>query len=460
MEADVVVVNHHLFFADVMLKDEGASELLPACNAVILDEANESREAASLFYGEAVSTGQMLELARDARAEAMTSAKDFSALPDACGELDIAARELRLKLREDNGRIPGRAAQQREGFDAALAALAACLTETAALLETQAERAEGLQACWNRALELKARLARWQAEAEQDQIRWVEVFSHAVQLHTTPLSVAEKFRTQLGASARAWIFTSATLSVKSDFIHYQRQLGLQEAVTARWESPFDFPHHALLFVPRELPQPNTPGFTRAVVEAALPTIAASRGRAFCLFTSLRALDEAKTLIREGLQARGLDYPVLAQGEGSRSDLLARFRKLGNAVLLGSQSFWAGVDVHGDAPSLVVIDKLPFAPPDDPVLAARIEEINRQGGNAFMDYQLPRTVISLKQGAGRLIRDEADRGVLMICDLRLITRPYGRTIWQGLPPMQRTRELSDVQQFFAEIEALVAQRAGV
>jgi ATP-dependent DNA helicase DinG len=271
-----------------------------------------------------------------------------------------------------------------------------------------------------------------------------------MQLNTTPLDIAEIFRKQVDAQKRAWIFTSATLSVKGDFSHYQSELGLQEAETSSWDSPFDFEQQALLYVPENMPEPNTPAYTEAVVEAAYPVIEASGGRAFLLFTSLRAMRRAHELLLEKFEKNKVAYPLLLQGEGSRTELLERFRKLGNAVLIASQSFWEGVDVKGDALSLVVIDKLPFAPPDDPVLAARIEQINKEGRNAFMEYQLPAAVINLKQGAGRLIRDEADRGVLMICDPRLLSKPYGKRIWQSLPPMKRTRSVQEVKDFFVQV----------
>jgi ATP-dependent DNA helicase DinG len=279
-------------------------------------------------------------------------------------------------------------------------------------------------------------------------VRWVEVFQSALQLNATPLSIADIFRKQIGASARAWIFTSATLSVKRDFSHYLSEMGLAEARTQSWDSPFDYASQALLYVPEGLPEPNSAQFTPAVVESVVPVLEASQGRAFLLFTSLRAMREAHAQLREVFERRGFSYPLLLQGEGSRSELLERFRRLGNAVLVASQSFWEGVDVRGEALSLVMIDRLPFAPPDDPVLAARIERINAQGRNAFMEYQVPQAVITLKQGAGRLIRDETDRGVLMICDPRLVTRHYGKRIWQSLPPMRRTRDADEVRAFFA------------
>ncbi|MQM30021.1 MAG: helicase, partial [Candidatus Accumulibacter phosphatis] len=241
---------------------------------------------------------------------------------------------------------------------------------------------------------------------------------------------------------------SATLAVQEDFGHYCAEMGLVDASSARWESPFDYPNQALLYVPKGLPEPNSQGYTEAVVKAAFPLLKASHGRAFFLCTSLRAMRRTHELLGEALERAGLDLPLLLQGERSKNELLERFRRLGNAILIASQSFWEGVDVRGEALSLVVIDKLPFAPPDDPVLSARIERMRSAGRNAFMEYQLPRTVINVKQGAGRLIRDESDRGVLMICDPRLISKPYGKRIWRSLPPMKRSRDVEEALAFFA------------
>jgi ATP-dependent DNA helicase DinG len=283
-------------------------------------------------------------------------------------------------------------------------------------------------------------------EHEQPWIRWVDVTPHGFQLQASPLSVAPRMRRQVEGSARAWIFTSATLAVGRDFSHYTSQLGLDAAATQAWTSPFDYGRQALLYVPRGLPAPNSYEHTAAVIDAALPLLEASEGRAFLLFTTLRALTQARDRLAEELRKRGLDYPLLVQGEGSRSELLVRFRELGNAILLGSASFWEGVDVPGDALSLVIIDKLPFAPPDDPLLSARLDHLRSEGGNPFMAWQLPQAVISLKQGAGRLIRTETDRGVLVICDPRLTDKPYGRRIWQSLPPMKRTRDEKEAVDF--------------
>ena len=452
MMADIVVVNHHLFFADVMLKDEGMGELLPACNTIIFDEAHQLPEVAGLFFGESISTTQLIDLGRDARMEGISLAKDYTPLQDAAVALDKTTRDLRLAVRGENLRLTAGRAFEDPAFEAALKMLTGAIEELSKQLESQVERGEGLANCLVRAQALTLQLKRWRGdEAGVDMVRWVEVYSQALSLNLTPLDIAPIFQRQMEGHPRAWIFTSATLAVGSDFSHYCGELGLSEADTACWGSPFDYQNSALLYVPPEMPDPNSALYQEAVTEAAWPALraagAANRG-SFVLCTSLRAMRRIRELLEEKLRDDGIDLPLLMQGEGSRSELLERFRSLGNAILVASVSFWEGVDVRGDALSLVVIDKLPFAPPDDPVLAARIEKLRAEGRNPFMEYQLPRAVISMKQGAGRLIRDETDRGVLMICDPRMLGKPYGRRVWQSLPPMRRTREVSDVVDFFA------------
>ena len=477
LAADVVVVNHHLFFADVMLKDEGVSELLPACNTVIFDEAHQLPDTATLFFGEQVTHSQLQELTRDATAAVLTEAADAKDLAALIEELATTGRKFRLALDRPPGRY-AHATLNPKQFGDELANLAALVARVAKELGKQAERGGELAACARRATELEARLARWMAAARHSErapdagdadawpadaaddsaeasaaddaeamIRWLDVSQQGWQLHTSPLSIASIFEQQVADSAKAWIFTSATLAVNGDFKHYQSEMGLAWADTACWESPFDYQNQAMLYVPTGLPAPNQPIHTEAVVDAALPVLKASGGRAFLLFTSLRALERAEGMLREAFARDQLDYPILVQGTSSRTELLDRFRHLGNAVLLGSQSFWEGVDVRGEALSLVVIDKLPFAPPDDPVLQARLDHLAKKGGNPFFDYQVPQAAISLKQGAGRLIRSETDRGVLMICDTRLVDKPYGRKLWRSLPPMKRTRELAEVVGFF-------------
>jgi ATP-dependent DNA helicase DinG len=441
LAADVVVVNHHLFFADVALRDEGVSELLPACNTVIFDEAHQLPETARLFFGETVSTAQLVELSRDAR-------PSCAAAPLGIGSPGVKVRQARVMSVVFFARVRlGWSQALREPDSRTLAALGKALNVRKPLAE-QSERSEGLGACARRAAEAAALLARMGEEGTKNEVRWVEVFGQSLQLHVTPLVPAELFRKQMLNHPRAWIFTSATLALGEDFSHFKRELGIEDAAARAWASPFDFARQALLYSPRGLPSdPNDPGYTDAVVEAALPVLEASRGRAFLLFTSHRALRRAHELLRDRTP-----YPLLVQGTGSRSELLVRFRQLGNAVLLGAASFWEGVDVRGEALSVVLIDRLPFAPPDDPVLAARIEALREEGGNPFMEYQLPQAVLQLKQGAGRLIRDEDDRGVLVLCDPRLYAKSYGRTVRASLPPMKQTRDIADVRAFFARIPA--------
>ncbi|NIF93067.1 ATP-dependent DNA helicase [Burkholderia sp. Cy-637] len=475
-QADVVVVNHHLFFADIMLRDTGMAELLPSANTVIFDEAHQLPETATLFFGETLSTTQMLELARDTVVEGLAHARDAVEWVKLGAALERAARDVRLAF-ADGGIVRVSLAQLGEDHPlfAALDDVDAALDALASALAGQAERAESLGACLRRARELQGVLVGWvapdaaaasaaktvkevaaggeAAEAKRDdpdeKVRWVEVFSQTVQLHETPLSVAPIFAKQRAGVPRAWIFTSATLSVRGDFTHYAAQMGLSSRRSMTLPSPFDYPAQGLLYVPRDLPQPSSPMFTDAVFDAALPAIEASGGGVFMLCTTLRAVDRIAAKLRETIEARGWNMPLLVQGDASRTELLDRFRAYGNAILVGSQSFWEGVDVRGDALSLVVIDKLPFAPPDDPVLAARLDALTKKGLSPFAVHQLPQAVITLKQGAGRLIRAETDRGVLMICDTRLVDKPYGRRIWQSLPPFKRTREIDVVREFFEE-----------
>jgi ATP-dependent DNA helicase DinG len=460
-EANVIVVNHHLFFADVALRDGGAADLLPAANTVVFDEAHHLPDLARLFFGQAISTSQLLELARDARLAEAQFARESSDIGDAADGLETAARDLRLALGNAAGRTALASLRDRAGFDSAMDALADELVAFVEKLRAQEERADEIRNCRARADEILGRVADWRdADARPkedaygetsapDVVRWIEAYPQSAVLYVTPLDVGRIFAQQMKGEGRSWIFTSATLSVNGDFAHYQREMGLPEATTKSWASPFDFERQALLYVPEGLPDPNSEGYAAAVIEAAWPVVRASGGHAFLLFTSLRAMDRAHERLAARLKSEGLEWPLLLQGSGSKNELLERFRRSPNAILVASQSFWEGVDVKGEQLSVVVIDRLPFNPPDDPVLAACIERINRAGGNAFMDYQLPRAVISLKQGAGRLIRDEADRGTLVICDPRLVDKPYGRRIWRALPPFRRTRKLADVEAFFGE-----------
>jgi ATP-dependent DNA helicase DinG len=455
-QADVVVVNHHLFFADVALKDTGVAELLPSANTIIFDEAHQLPDTATLFFGQTVSTSQVLELCRDVLAEGLAHARGGPDWAKVVTVVEKAARDLRLTFAQDSMRLSLPQIPPTSEFFPALQKLKDELAGMVDVLEEQAARAETIEACRVRAVELAAAYDAWKASAKgkvvegDEAVLWVEAFSSSVQLHKTPLSIAPIFSNQREGTPRSWIFTSATLAVKNDFKHFSNQMGLTGEPAMTWPSPFNYQEQGLLYVPTGLPEPNSMGYTDAVVDCALPVIEAAGGRTFFLCTTIRAVNRVAERLRTEFADRGLDYPLFVQGERGRTELLDSFRNAGNAVLVGSQSFWEGVDVRGDALSLVIIDKLPFSPPDDPVLAARIEVMEKQGMNGFMHHQLPEAIINLKQGAGRLIRDVDDRGVLMICDPRLISKPYGRRIWQSLPPFKRTRVAADVIAFFKPV----------
>ncbi|WP_374197268.1 ATP-dependent DNA helicase [Janthinobacterium sp. UMAB-60] len=456
-QADVVVVNHHLFFADVALKDTGVAELLPSANTIIFDEAHQLPDTATLFFGNTVSTSQILELCRDVLAEGLAHARGID-WAKTVTVVEKAARDLRLTFSQDIVRLSLPQIAPSSDFFPALDTLKDELDGMVAVLETQAERAETLEQCRVRGVELAQQLSGWKFDpkakvaAGEEAVFWVEAFSSSLQLHKTPLSIAPIFNNQREGTPRSWIFTSATLAVKNDFKHFSEQMGLTGEPSHTWPSPFDYGQQGLLFVPQNLPQPNSLGYTDAVIDCALPIIEAAGGRTFFLCTTLRAVKRAAERLTDEFKQRGLNFPLFVQGDKGRTELLDQFRAAGNGVLIGSQSFWEGVDVRGDALSLVIIDKLPFAPPDDPVLAARIEVMEKQGKNGFMHHSLPEAIINLKQGAGRLIRDEGDRGVLMICDPRLISKPYGKRIWQSLPPFKRTRDTNEVVEFFRNLPA--------
>lgn len=442
-EADIVVVNHHLLCADFALKDDGFGELLPGADAFIIDEAHQLPEVASNFFGTTVSTRQILDLSRDSRLEYEREAGDLPLLPEHLDALSKAARDLRLAFGQGLRRGPWSEVDADDAIGQALDTCRERLGEVGATLETLRGRGKGMDACHARCVKLMHQLEGLVSpEAGSPDIRWFETYQQSLRLNSTPLDIAEVFSLQMQRHPASWVFTSATLAVGDSFEHFQRQLGLFDATTRKWDSPFDFAEQALWFVPRGMPQPSDPGFTAAVIECVVPILQVSAGRAFLLFTSHRALREAA----ERLVDR-IEFPLLVQGSAPKTELLERFVEHGHAVLLGTASFWEGVDVRGEALSVVVIDKLPFASPGDPVLQARLDAIRRGGGNPFMQHQVPQAAIALKQGAGRLIRDASDRGVLVVCDPRLLKKGYGQTFLDAMPPFGRTRDLDQVLAFF-------------
>ena len=487
--ADLVVVNHHLLLADLALKQEGFGEILPGAQAFVVDEAHQLPELAAQFFGEALSARPLVELARDALSECKQVPAALAALQGPARDLEHQVRALRSAMDELPVRgTRGRAAELpavEEAFDA----LAAALEQLRDALAPLREAAPGLEACHVRAREFLSRLQRWRAPTgtrqleESDEfsadfadldpavaadahspdkmaadddasVLWYELTARGFRLSRTPLDVAGPLTEHREKSHAAWVFTSATLAVGGRFEHYATKLGLRDPSTLLAPSPFDWPRQALCYLPPGLPEPMARHYNQALVEALRPVLEASSGRAFVLFASHRALREAAEILRGG------PWPLFVQGEAPRPVLLERFRASGNGVLLGAASFREGVDVVGEALSVVVIDKLPFAAPDDPVFEARLEAIRRAGGNPFRDEQLPQAVIALKQGAGRLIRSETDRGVLVLCDPRLMSKSYGRVFMESLPPLPKTRNIADVAAFFVPESAhLVVEETG-
>ncbi len=455
--ADIVVVNHHLLLADLAMKDEGFGELLPGAQAVILDEAHQVPEIAAQFFGLEFSARQGASLARDALAELTRLGLAGSPARERLAALESAIAEAAAALGASRERMDWAALPDAfvDALDRLREALAAAGPELAAADPDD----PGLRQAVRRAAKLAGSLDAIVDAGADDGIRYAEAGRGSFTLAFTPFEVATRLGELMRAQGGAWIFTSATLAVGEDFSHFLGRVGATAARTVRIESPFDFASQARIFLPEGLPDPASRDYTARVVEAALPLVEAAGGRSFLLFTSHRALAEAARMLesRAGFREH---YPLLVQGEAPRESLLASFRELGDAVLLGTASFWEGVDVRGHALALVVIDKLPFAAPEDPVLKARLEGIRRRGGNPFQEFQLPQAVLALKQGFGRLIRDREDFGVVMLCDPRLRTRGYGRTFLGALPPATVVTDVQEAATFLRRRLALagVAQAA--
>jgi len=441
--ADVVVVNHHLLLADLAMKDEGFGELLPGTEAVVLDEAHQVPEIAAQFFGRTLGSRQFGALSRDTLAELVRAGLAQNSARERLAALDDCAARALTAIAGLGERIEWEALP--ESFPAALDETRDTLTRLAEDLAAADPEDPGLRQCARRAAKLAETLNALQDAEADSGLRWVETGTRGFTVSFTPFEVATRLGELMKSQGGAWIFTSATLAVGEDFSHFLGRIGAPSAPAVRIESPFDFGRQSLLYLPSGLPDPASRDFTARVVAEALPLIEAAGGRSFLLFTSHRALREAARLLatRPGFMER---YPLMIQGEAPRELLLKQFRELGNAVLLGTASFWEGVDVRGHALAVVVIDKLPFAAPEDPLLKARLEGIRRRGGNPFRDFQLPQAVLALKQGFGRLIRDREDFGVVAICDPRLQSRGYGAMFLGALPPARVVTELEEATKF--------------
>ncbi|OAI48720.1 hypothetical protein AYO45_04340 [Gammaproteobacteria bacterium SCGC AG-212-F23] len=445
LAADVVVVNHHLFFADMALQDEGFGELLPGAEIIIFDEAHHLPEIASLFFSTTLTSRQLIEVARDSEIESLLDARDM-------GEISVVAKELEKsvhRMREAFGSETRRAPwplQLPIALAGAIESVKENLQNLDSLLKVAAVRSKGLENCARRISELMGQFITLTEDVLANHIHWYETHTHSFALQLTPMVVADYFKEFMQQEKkRSWIFTSATLTVKNNFQLFTDTLGLKNALTLLLKSPFDYQKQALLYVPRGLPDVRHADYLPAFIEASLAVIAIARGKTFLLFTSHKAMEQAYLLIKDRLS-----FPLLLQGTAPKRELIEQFKQLGNAVLLGTSSFWYGVDVRGDALSCVIIDKLPFSSPDDPILQARIQLLRQKGVDPFSYYQLPHAVLTLKQGVGRLIRDNEDKGILMIGDPRLVGARYGETFLQSLPDMPRTRDLDNVRRFFHPI----------
>jgi len=447
MKAQLVVVNHHLFFSDVSLKEEGFGELLPQYEVVIFDEAHQLPDVATRFFGFAISTFQLNELCRDV---VVAEAKEKSGvvLQDVINDLKGGIPPLHLAA-SAHQRGPSSLLTEDPACMLALNDLLEQLANLETVLSSAASAGDGLMRCHTRTIQIQGQLLDWLEHSARggDMVCWFETTQSNTRLTASPLSVKQQMRDILVRPDTSAILTSATLAAGEDFSYYLQEMGLDAAETAHYDSPFDYQRHAVLYVPEGMPEPHERGFVDAMVAASLPVLKASKGRAFMLFTSYAMLHRVAQKMR--------DYPewnLFIQGQAPRGELIERFRASSDAVLLGTASFWEGVDIQGEDLSCVIIDKLPFAPPNDPVMSARLKKLEEAGGKPFFEVQVPDAIISLKQGAGRLIRDEQDVGVLMICDMRLLSKGYGHRFLDALPPMRRTRQLKNVQAFFTNMNS--------
>ena len=448
--ADIVIVNHHLLLADLALKENGFGELLPGADAVIVDEAHQLPDVAQQFFGWSVSTRELESLVRDVYAEARTAAV-VGEIDGGVRALNKAILDLRAVAGPPLGRMPWAAAPG--ALRDLLPDVGVALEALARGLEPLVESSGGLRSCVERAVDAAARMRSITVADPSEGLRWFDVTNGTVAVHWTPLDVGAALAARIEAQRGVWVFTSATLAVGDDFSHFLERVGIDRPLTRVLQSPFDYVKNARIFVPQGLPDPSDELYVETLLAAIWPLVEAAGGGAFLLFTSYRALQRAETWIGR----HAAPGPVLVQGRGSRSELLKQFRADGNAILLGTGSFWQGVDVRGQALRFVMIDKLPFAVPSDPLVQARAEAIRRAGGDSFNELSLPQAVLTLKQGVGRLIRDFDDRGLVVLGDPRLRSRGYGATFLASLPPMPVLDDFADALKFAATL-GFVSERA--
>lgn len=444
LEADVVVVNHHLFCADMAVKETGFGELIPDAELIIFDEAHQLPDIASQYFGQSLTSRQLFDICKDSNIVYRTELKDLAQLGKASDHLQKVVQDFRLLLGDGNKRGNLREILQDPKVVEGFAKLNENIDFLSEVVKKSLGRSETLDKIFERLAEVKAQLKRLGDTSVVGYCYWYEINGRSFGLHITPLTVADKFGEQMRANQVGWIFTSATLEVGGKFDHFCQRLGIENAEQIVLQSPFDYARQSLLCVPRYLPDTNKSHTLTELGQLLKPVIEANNGRCFLLCTSYFMMRGLADFLREQSS-----LSVLLQGETSKSRLLEKFVAEPNSVLVATQSFWEGIDVRGDALSLVIIDKLPFTAPDEPLLKARMEDCKLQGGDPFNDIQIPEAVITLKQGVGRLIRDVTDRGAVIICDSRLVMRQYGSTFLKSLPPSKRTRDLAKVLTFLKE-----------
>lgn len=442
MDADLVVVNHHLFCADMAVKETGFGELIPEAELVVFDEAHQLPDIASQYFGQSLTSRQLFDLCKDINIVYRSELKDLAQLGKAADHLQKVIQDFRL-LMGGEGQIRGnlRDLFADQKIVNGLNKIAENIDFLSEIAKKSLGRSETLDKIFERLAEIKLLLKKFGDTTITGYCYWFEANGRSFGLHITPLTVADKFGEQMKGQKTAWVFTSATLEVGGNFNHFCQRLGIENAEQMVLQSPFDYASQSLLCVPRYLPESNKPHTLTSLGQMLMPLIEANQGRCFLLCTSYYMMRGLADFLREHSSLN-----VLLQGETSKSKLLEKFIQEPHSVLVATQSFWEGIDVRGDDLSLVIIDKLPFTSPDEPLFKARMEDCRLQGGDPFNDIQIPEAVITLKQGVGRLIRDISDRGAVIICDNRLVTRQYGATFLKSLPPSARTRDLEKVIQF--------------
>ena len=448
--SEVVIVNHHLFFADFVLKDAELSEILPKADTVIFDEAHQIPQIAPIFLGANISTNQILYLVQDINQILLKKVKDKDTLIELSRLVTDSVYSVNDYFKKRNYRVGIEKIERLDLFKDKINELVKHLDKFYTFFDNYDDQDAEFKNLRERTEEVIDKLKKWINDQDQNYVHWIDIFFKSIQFNITPISIADSFREFQEKNEASWIFTSATLAANSSFDHFKSLMGLENAKTKLLKSPFNYSQNAYLYVPEDMPETSSRSFNNHLLAKVYPIIIAAKGRTFILSTSIKSMNEIASLLKDEFEKNNINYPILTQGERSKIKLLEQFKHHGNAILIGSLSFWEGVDVRGKELSLVIIDKLPFQSPGDPIFESKINLLSAKGINAFMTFQLPKAIISLKQGAGRLIRDEEDKGVLMICDQRIIAKPYGKSFWQSLPSFKRTRNQEDVIEFLKHL----------